>query len=415
MARPKKAPDSSVDVDSITKDLLSELNKLGTGSEAYLQGDHAEHTWGIKIPHLAFQWLIGGSTVLPLQRYLGISGLAKSFKSTLVTEIGNWFILNGGLHLALDNENKTSPTMYDAMTWFKPELTNPRRIFKATKSVDEWQQHTTKAVKYAKATSDRPKGQRIPVFISVDSLTGTSTEAAQEALNSEGSAAARGYPVAAAQITNYLEALSLIGTTASVGFVQHLKVDMSNPAGYTGPNYKEKGASAATFASTVHLRVTKGSAERMAGHPFAPKPDLPVEGYTLHLQTERSCVGPDHRRLAVRLLWQYVPQEDGPDRQAMWYDWEWALGNLLVEMKYNDKMKLYAADKERLEQAIYFTQPKSGVVKCEALGLDGVDLAQFGRAIMESEAIFDKVKTFLRITDFVSVQDADIDFGTEDE
>jgi len=415
MARAKATPVS--DIDDITKSLIGDLNKEGASTTAYLQGDHAGHTFGPLIPHLAFQWLVGGINVLPCQRHIGVSGLPKSFKSTLLMDIGNWYLRAGGMHIAFDNEGKTSASMLEALTKFDPEtekLAQTRRIFKETGSVEEWQSMVTAAIKRAKKVADRPKGQRIPILITIDSLNGKSSDATAEKIKKEGSADARAFPVEAAQITRFFKGTGLIGTTANIGYVQHLVQDLSAPPGYGGPAYKESGAAISSYQGSVHLRVRKGAAVDKASHTGARVQGPPVEGYTLWLQTERSCLGPDHRQLAVDVLWQYLDAEDGGTQQLMWYDWDGALGRLLVEMIYNDKV-LHTYDRDRLKAALAFTQLKTNVVKCAELNLEEASFTDFGKAIQANPEVREKISKFLRIVKYPDVQEADIELGSAEE
>lgn len=422
MPRPKKV-DTAADFGSLVDNLLDTLNKHATSAHGYLEGDHAQHTWGIRIPHIAFQYFIGGTNILPCQRFVGISGEPKSFKSTLAYEIGNWFRADGGFHVALDTENKTSASMLQALSYGKD--LNPRtRFFKVCASVEEWQKQMTTAIEFWRANGRREKGSRVPVWVTVDSLNGRGTEDSDAEIRKEGVAAQRGFPIANLQITNYLQNLSLLGTTVSAGWVQHLKEDISTAGGYGGPQKVEKGAKAAGFASSAQVRVAKGATFQGATHDSAPDPNIPVEGHTLYLHCYRGCVGPDDRRLQVDLLWQYIPVEV-PDaegnmvrrkQQVMWFDWDGALGELLWSIKYNDKHKpkVYDHHKKELEEALYFTQPKANSIKCEELGLDGVSYTAFGKAIRENEVVSKRISDYLNIEDFPSVQDVDIDFEAGD-
>jgi hypothetical protein len=153
----------------------------------------------------------------------------------------------------------------------------------------------------------------------------------------------------------------------------------------------------------------------MADHPFAIQKGPPIEGYTLYLNTVRTCIGPDGNQLPVDILWQYVDQEDGTSKQAMWYDWYGALGNLLLNMKYNDKQKLYEHEKEKLDKTLYFVQPKPKRVKCEELGLDGVTASEFGKAIETNPEVRARVAKYLNIVQYPHIQEADIDTISSDE
>lgn len=99
---------------------LREVSKDKAASEkGYLMGDHAEHTFGIEIPFLAFQYVIGRCNVIPTQRWISISGAPKSMKSTLQVLICSWYAAAGGMAYYIDSENKASASMLDALTWWR--------------------------------------------------------------------------------------------------------------------------------------------------------------------------------------------------------------------------------------------------------------------------------------------------------
>lgn len=412
----RKASDIS-SVDDVTQNLIGVLNKSGNGSDAYLQDDHKLRTCGLRIPHLAFQWLVGGVDVLPTQRCIGISGLPKSFKSTLNIEFGNWFLQGGGIHVAIDNEGKTSAEMLRAMTVYDPaiaKLATQRRIFKETGTVEQWQNIVTDAIKMARKTADRPKGQRIPVYVSIDSLNGKSSESLQAKLQKEGSAEDRGYPLDAMKISRFFKALSLLGTTMNISYVQHMMQDIGAQS-YTGPVFKESGAVIASYMSSVHLRVKKGSpVTTKATHFSAPQVGPPIDGYTLWLSTERSCLGPDKRSMPVDMLWQYVEKPDGSSEQVMWYDWDGALGWLLNDIQYGEKSST-AYERDRLNKTLAFKQPKSNKITCEELNLVSASLSEFGKAISNNPEVRAKISKYLNISSYPDVQEADLNLTAPPE
>ena len=408
-----KAPPSN----AFTDLLIESLNKKSLGTNAYLQGDLGKHTYGVPIPYLAAIYLLGGMNVLPISRYFGVSGEEKSFKSTLQVEFGNWFLMAGGMHLLLDPEQKTSATMLDAMTWWDDRIPPDRRIYKACRSIDEWQVQVTTAIKIMRAQGPVPKGQRVPVYIVVDGMTSKGTESQMANLEKEGEAAERGYPVAAAKTTYFLESLNLLGTTCAVGWVQHMKAEIEQDS-YGGTKYKEKGAKASQFACSTHLRVTKWSGGlNFAEFPGAPSPSTPVTGYELYVKCVRSSVGESDHSLILPVLWQHIPQESGETRQAMWFDWYGALGALLLSMKYNDKHKpraLYAQEKAALAEVVDFSQPHVGKVTCKKYGLEDALATEFGRAIENDPETRAKLAKFFHVATYANVQDVDIDWAAGD-
>lgn len=397
--------------------LLSRLNEVSTSTKAYTMGDHAEHTWGIPIPSLAFQWLIGGSSVLPCQRFFSISGQPKSFKSTLTIQFGLWNVLAGGIFVPVDTEHKTSASMLDAMTWWcTDDIQKKRMLFKEVNSIDEWQQLATSILEYELATPIRPKKHRIPIYVSIDSLLGRSTEDAMETIMKEGHATVRGYPEETMKVTNWLKKIVLTGTTMSMGWVRHLKQSIEQS--HTGPKFREVGGAEAGFRASLGLQVSKKqSPDRYAYHPALPNKDVSAEGYQLFIKSDMSCLGPDKRQIEPDVVWQYVPQEvqdeDGTtrvvQRQIMALDWAGALGSLLRDFKYDDRRKAYASDLKKLNDTLAFTQPKANRIKCDELGMDDVSLTEFGQGIENHPEIRARISRFLNISEYRSVQDADID------
>ncbi len=402
------AKDKKVVTTSFVDDLIDTMNRQATGTAAYLQGDMAQHTWGVPIPPLAVKYLLGGMNVLPMQRYFGVSGEEKSFKSTLQVEIGNWFMMDNGVSIILDCEGKLSPTMVDAMTWHRPELSGGKRIVKACRSIDEWQTMITSIVTSARGSGPRKPGERVPIYIMLDGMTSRGTEEQMSNLEKEGQSAERGYPVGAAKTTFFLESLNMLGTTVAVGWAQHMKAGIE-PDMYGNIKFHEKGAKAAQFACSTHLRVSKGKTIHVAQHDGAPNKELPVQGYELYVTCALSSVGEGDHKLMVPILWQHLPQEDGTTRQAMWFDWPGALGNLLVYMKYVDK-KTYAITKKQLEDVVSFTQPAANKVNCKALGLEDASPTAFGRALEANDEIRAGLEKFFHVARYPGVQEADIDF-----
>lgn len=408
---------------------LEQAKKDATSAKGYLAGDHAQHTWGLPIPHLAFQWLIGGSNVLPLQRCMGISGKRKSYKSTLVHAIGNWFINPPsaydnhdlcGVHVALDSENKTSPDMMDAISRGglpTLEMGDRQRMFVPVTKIEQWQNEVTRSLKLTRAVGYNPPGERFPVLASIDSLMGKQTEAQAASIEESGHAEARQYPVGHAAVTNYLEGINLHGTPIMLCWVQHMKENID--AGTPMKTYREKGASAAAFAVSIHLRVKRGKDFKKVNHParFVSGPDC--VGTRLTLETALSCVGPQGRKLEVDLLWQYIDQVDEEtgeysSPQYMKYDWHGALGDLLVGAKYGAK-KWSQGELARLTDKeghphtyLEFTMSGSNV-NCAELELSDATTTEFGAAIEANPVVRDRISKLLRISQFPTYQEADID------
>ena len=121
MAKKKEEVVSSQDtvVHSLVQSLLGSAKDRATSDKGYLLGDHAQHTYGIEIPSLAVQYLVGRSNVLPLQRWYSVSGAPKSMKSTFQILLCVWYALAGGVGRYIDTEGKSSHSMFEAMSWWR--------------------------------------------------------------------------------------------------------------------------------------------------------------------------------------------------------------------------------------------------------------------------------------------------------
>ncbi len=404
-------------VHDITAALLEDLAKDGTSGKTILAGDLGQNTWGLEIPTVAFQWLIGGSTKLPGQRYIALSGEQKSMKSTLLKEFGCWFQAAGGLYDDIDNEGKTSDTMFDAMSnWRAKQLEAGRHHLAATDSIEEWQNHISLVVKKFQKIGPRPKGQRIPILIGLDSLTGKGLKASQENLQKEGHAEARSFDAAAAanSVTQFIQNLNLRGTTATICIVRHLTEKIGDTAGY-GPKKSETGAKRVNYQHSVNLRLAKVETLKMASHPSQLADGPAIQGYRVKISPEASCIGPTiGREVEVDILWQFLVEEDGSRRQVMWYDWHGALGDLLMNMKYDPKKKVSEFERNLLDKAVFFVG-SGKKIKCEELGLVDASATELGKAIENNPVVRARVQNFLGIKHYPDIQDAEIEPYAESE
>lgn len=428
-----QAPELSVH--SLVDDLLGELAKEQTSGKTITAADLGQHTWGVQIPHIAFQWLIGGSDKLPAQRYIGISGLQKSMKSTLLMDIGSWYMAAGGWYVDIDNEGKTSDTMFDAMTnWRKEQLSRGRHTLSTTASIEEWQSLMTKIIAHIRKLGVLAKGKRIPLFIGLDSLTGKGMAASSEKIMDEGHSQARSYDAAAAanMVTQFIQNLNLRGTTVTVGMIRHLVTEMGD-GGPAGPQQKEAGAKRVNFQHSINLRCRRAPVQEAtidkAGHPAQFMEGPAVEGYTIRVTPEASCIGPIiGRYVDVDVIWQLVPTspdgqvsvDGGPliRRQSMKWDWDGALGRLLHRFKYStkDEEKLCQWERELLDQALMFVAGPGKTVKCDALGLpEPVGFTAFGAAIRNSPEASKRIQNFLGIHNYPDIQEAEIEPEPEAE
>lgn len=409
-----KAKQEAFGLNDLVDGLIEDLAKEQTSGRTITAGDLGQHTYGQLIPHIAAQYVVGGSNIIPAQRYLSVSGPEKSMKSTLMKEIGCWYQGAGGLYDDIDNEGgKTSASMFEAMScWRNEELANGRHLLTLTNSVEEWQNHITTVVNKLKSRPIPAKGKRLPVFIAIDSLTGSGMQSSQEKISEEGHAQARSYDGAATAnaVSQFIQNLNLRGTTVTIGTVRHQAqvIDDGGGGGY-GPKIKESGAKRVNYQNSVNLRVSKAGTVDKAGHPSQHQDGPAVEGYTIRIVPEASCLGSTvGRAIEVDVLWQYVLLPDGSRKQHMWYDWDGALGRLLWTFAYHPKLKRSEFEIELLKKTLYFSAVGKDI-NCEELGLQKASQTEFGRKIRENPEIASKIQAYLAISCYPTLQEAEIE------
>jgi hypothetical protein len=320
----------------------------------------------------------------------------------------------------------------------------------------------------AKATKmlELPEHQRFPMYIVWDSLTGSDTEAAQEKVAKEGSAAEKGYSGAASSISKFYKSLVFDKSLLTLGHVQHAKKSMdSNALG--DDQLISSGGDEPRFKASYHFRVTSAK-------------DIDTAGFTgkeLRMKCIKCGFGPDKRKIMIRIQWQYVwvdmpefernesgvptaivpgtealpaaevegyyqhnqqalssteaamlkeylevgsgkdvtrPQCQPLRFQQMWVNWDWSLGNFLMQCKYEEG--LFAEERKELDTVLYFVQAGSNV-KCEELFGDDEPrtVEEFGRAIAANKPVYEKLRRFLGIVSYQDIREVTAKAAAEAE
>jgi len=320
--------------DALMTNVISDREKKG--GHAYRTTEHRNHTFGIDIPNLPMQWLLGGINKLPLGRILAFSGEYGSFKSSLAASIGGWFMTQNGIFVDIDTEGKKSPTTYESIYFRMDGEELSRSVMEAAETPEEWQDiaNTWLAKVKGEGVNNLPPGDRIPLLINVDSIIGRATEAEQTKMQQEGHASERGYATINNMIKKFMSGISLIGTSCCVSYITHLKDEQADGSG--GPmqakKQKELGGTSPGFYATTIIRTSRGKAI-----DYVDDEGVTVEGYLVKLKGHKVSTGPNNRVIYVPYLWRYVDDVDHPDgfRQEAWFDWNWACGLMIWRMVFD--------------------------------------------------------------------------------
>jgi hypothetical protein len=373
-----------------------------------------------------------------------------------------WFINAGGFVLLVDTEEKTSDTL--AMSIMYRLSASARKRFQYAKagSITEAQElinfFKEKAKEFRKGL--KPE-QQFGILVIWDSLTGNATEDQQAKVKKEGSAPVRAFPEQALQISNFYKSYTVDDAFITLMHVQHAKKN-NDPNAVGDDEFIPNGGLEPKYKASYHFRMT--SVKDIESQDWAGK-QVRVKMIKSSLgENHRQLV----LRVLWRHVWVDVPQfeekSEGkykvlPDPtgkvikieeamaladqavqalepsqcevfqdyiginkkeipetivaplcerkrlQQTWFDWGWSLGNLLHDMKYGEL--LYAGDKKALAELLDFTEGETGfVVSKEVFGdKEQHSFMDFGEAIEKNPEIVKKLKAFMAVTHYPTVQE----------
>jgi heme-degrading monooxygenase HmoA len=416
---------------------------------------------GVPCP-LAWAYFSGGGDVLPCGRVVGGDGPPGMFKSTLAMEHGRWVLQAGGVVVLVDTEEKTSDTLTRSLLYdLEPDVRKRFRYAKA-KTTDEAQQLINFFKEKAKDFRKNLKPeQQFPMLVIWDSLTGAVTEGQLTKLEKEGSAATRAFPEQALQISNFYKSYTVDDAFFTLLHVQHAKKN-NDPNAVGDDEFVPNGGLEPKYKSTYHFRMTSVrdiESQDWAGKQVSMKMiksgigenhrRMPIRVLWRHRWVEvpvteskgdgkwkivadptgkkitpdealvlydgaKQALEPEQCEALLNFLGLLAknppsscpaPQLERRKLQQTWFDWGWALGNLLVELKYGEG--LYAAEKKELSATLDFTQVSKDVVKSKEVFGDAEEhsLSEFGTKIESMPEIVEKLKGFLGITKYQTVED----------
>lgn len=443
-------------VDAVFSDLLADAQRRFGEASCYVAAQHQTSVVGVKVP-LLWAWFIGGCDVVPLQRIVGCDGRSGSFKSVLLSmEHSVWFLLAGGVAILIDTEEKTSESLLRAMLYRLPPEVRRRMIYMKAKTLEEAQQMVTFYRQKATAMLDLPEHQRFPMYIVWDSLTGSTSEASQEKIKSEGCAPGKSFSDVAGSISKYYASMVFDQSLLTVGHVQHAKKSM-DPNALGDEQFVANGGDEPRFKASYHFRVT--SAKDIDTPDFT--------GKELRMKCIKCGLGPDKRKIMLRIGWQYVwveipeferdergnpiraiPSDDVlpaaevqayyehnqqaltpnealllkevlqvgsgkdaqlPRRQRMQFqqmqvEWDWSLANHLILAKYEGTLS--TKEKNEICGALEFVRVGTKEVKCPELFGDDEprSFTEFGAAIRQNPSVYERVRQSMAVNSYPDIQ-----------
>ena len=266
-------------------------------------------------------------------------------------------------------------------------------ILEMCESVEDWQERlmawVVRLQKNFIGTKEAPgPGRCVPVVFGIDSLMGKLSEESQAKIVSDGSGS-RMHPVEAMIITQYLKTIPnmLIDWPFSLVLVNHLKMG-KDKHGYDERN--RTGGKGVSFQQSweIETGIRKGKIHSASW-----------EGTVIKLRCYKNSFGSSDRTIDTRMLyWKEDDPETGKRVQRTYWDWDWALIDLLGKLPSKP-----AAMMKKLD--LHVATPKTSVVENTAwsrtLGMkasDAVPWAELGRMLREDVEVANRLRKALDIT-----------------
>jgi len=353
---------------------------------------------GLPMPSLVMEYLFQ-MTVFPLSNLIQVSGPPSSGKTGLMVEFMRWFAMAGGGGHILDAELKISESWVHSILGKDDYIA--RVPIDRPGSMNAWQelltQYTQMHQEYMIGTKEEPgPGRVIPVCFGVDSLVARSTDETQEKIAEDGSAG-RGHPIEALSISKYFKArLSAIADWPfTIVVINHTMPKMDAEDVW---DTREPGGEFVKFQQTYHLSCNKSGEIALADR----------KGKKVTLRIKKSGYGEGDRRARTRVMWRYVDEPDAKGNlqpmQVTWWDWDWAICDLLANLgKWDQSMLVARLKAHDIDFAAKSPEAEANpLAQCRALGMgkeEWLPYDQVGAMIHNNQDVRNRIRLALAIRD----------------
>lgn len=345
---------------------------------------------GVVPGNLAFEYLLG-MNVFPLGLFVVIIGPSASGKSTLGYEIMRYFYLAGGTYRLVDAESKFSHELIQQILreayqfWQYTQVSNVESW--QTALLRQWDNLTSMAQGKLKTASKALKnvGYTIPHMDLVDTISGKAAVEQQEDVEAAG-ASGRGYAVHAMSISGFLRAEShrIQFAPVSTVFVNQEKVGTDTQG---RPTSSAAGGQSVKFQESIEIQMRR-TGEISENTKF--------EGYNAKLSMRKNSMMPE-REIHTRILTADVKTDAGYEVRT-WFDWNWSLVKLLVDVKGRIKTRL---ENEGISVVAHKASDVQNTAHCLAIGVKAehaVSWSTLGHMLHADETIREKLRMCLGIS-----------------
>jgi hypothetical protein len=346
---------------------------------------------GVVAGNLALEYLLG-MNVFPLGLFIVVLGQSASGKSSLGYEFQRYFYLANGTYRLVDAESKFSPELVKQMLreayefWQYTQVSNVESW--QTALIRQWDNYE-KLAKGKLATAPKALkniGYTIPHLDLVDTISGKSSAEQQETIETDG-AAGRSHPVHALSISGFLRAQSHRIQFAPISTV-FINQEKKGTDARGLPTSSAAGGQSVRFQESIEIQMNR-IGEIPENQNF--------EGYIVKMAMKKNSMMPE-REIVSRILTADIRLDNGEYQTMTWFDWDWALVKLLIELKGRLKIRL---EMEGIKIGMKTSSPLLNSAYCEAVGVPEdapVSWSKLGRMLHENIEIRDKLRRCLGIS-----------------
>ena len=363
------------------------------GSGAVVVADWAKQQFGVGIPHLMLEYLMG-LNVIPYPAIIELAGPPGSCKSAFLQYLMRVYLEQMFGAVMLETEGKMSGTLLNSIL---EEYASAAVIFPGLNTQELWQRTMTTVLKsYKKYYVDtlkqfqKGKGELArPLLMCLDSLGAAPSEDSVDAISKTG-AAERTFPVEALKNSRYFAQLPtrLRDLPVTIMYTNHemKKISEGPQFGFGGPVERStKGGATPDFFCGIRLFFEQAS------KPVEIKKG--VFQQNLSIEVYKNSFNQKGNKISLTMEWnKEIDPETNTEIQHTRFLWGKALVNYLAPNAPGFKY-----DRESVKKFLTITRQSDTKFSCKELGITDENPEVLGNIIEQHEELINKLRPYLGI------------------
>ena len=363
------------------------------GSGAVVVADWAKQQFGVGIPHLMLEYLMG-LNVIPYPAIIELAGPPGSCKSAFLQYLMRVYLEQMFGAVMLETEGKMSGTLLNSIL---EDYAASAVIFPGLNTQELWQRTMTTVLKsYKKYYVDtlkqfqKGKGELArPLLMCLDSLGAAPSEDSVDAISKTG-AAERTFPVEALKNSRYFAQLPtrLRDLPVTIMYTNHemKKISEGPQFGFGGPVERStKGGATPDFFCGIRLFFEQAS------KPVEVKKG--VFQQNLSIEVYKNSFNQKGNKVSLTMEWnKEIDPETNTEIQHTRFLWGKALVNYLAPNAPGFKY-----DRESVKKFLTVTRQSDTKFSCKELGVSDENPEVLGNLIESNEELVNKLRPYLGI------------------